>query len=78
MRKPLEWTIPRRHESLLGADFQWRKNNEEDELGGSAVDWHAFMRSVGGALPPIGLDFVQHKGSTWVWLGIWEHNNKAQ
>lgn len=62
-----------------------RKNNELDEFSGSAVELERIYvirkvlgKKIGAALLQACLEYAQQKGFAWVWLGVWEHNKKAQ
>jgi ribosomal protein S18 acetylase RimI-like enzyme len=35
-------------------------------------------KGVGAALMQAALELAQQKGFDWVWLGVWEHNHRAQ
>jgi ribosomal protein S18 acetylase RimI-like enzyme len=35
-------------------------------------------KGIGPALMQAALDLAQTKGFDWVWLGVWEHNHRAQ
>jgi len=63
-----------------------RKNNEaESYLGKNTIELHRIYidqnyqgKKVGALLMQHALDIAKKQDVEWIWLGVWEHNPKAQ
>jgi ribosomal protein S18 acetylase RimI-like enzyme len=63
-----------------------RKNNEAiDQLGPNTIELHRLYidtryqnQKLGKRLMEFALDFAAKSKVEWIWLGVWEHNPKAQ
>lgn len=63
-----------------------RRNNEaEAQLGSNTIELHRIYvdinyqgRSVGRELMQFALGYARNLKVDWIWLGVWEHNPRAQ